>query len=206
MPRWSMRGWFDPMSLFELLFGLVAVILGLALTRIAASVQKLLHAGRRVRWAPEPVLLTAIVLLLIITVWIGQWFTRGITHITTLLTLLQVLKMLAIYFAAASVLPEGVGSDERIDLLAHYDRTRWLTFGALIVAPLLFFTDTAIEAHRLPETIGDLLSWFLGPFLFLTLILIRWRPYNVVALVFLLLWYGYEAWPIDLSNLSYKGS
>lgn len=194
------------MSLFELLFGLMAVVLGLALTHIAASVQRLLHAGRRIRWAPEPVLLTAILLLLIITVWIGQWVSRGVTHVTTLLTLLQVLKMLAIYFAAASVLPDRIGDEERVDLLEHYDRTRWLTFGALILAPVLFFTDRAIYAHELPHTIGDLLSWFLGPVLFFTLIFIRWRPYNVVALIFLLCWYGYQAWPIDLSNFSYKGS
>ena len=187
------------MSLSELLFGLVAVILGLALTHIAASVQRLLHAGRRVRWAPEPVLLTAIVLLLIITVWINQWSIRGITHITTFLTLLQVLKMLSIYFAAASTLPERVETDKRVDLLVHYDRTRWLTFGALIVAVALFFTYTAIEDRSLSRDLETVVSWILGPVLFLTLIFIRWRPYNIAVLAFLLSWYGYEAWPIDLT-------
>jgi len=188
------------MSLSELLFGLVAVILGLALTHIAAAVQKLLHAGPNVRWAPEPVLLTAIVLLLIVTVWINQWSLRAITHITTFLTILQVLKMLSVYVAAASTLPERVEPGKPLDLSVHYDETRWLTFGALITAVALFFANSVLQVHAVGGDLRSLVSWFLGPVIFLTLIFVRWRPYNLVALVFLLLWYGYEAWPIDLTS------
>jgi hypothetical protein len=57
------------MSLFEFTFALSAVILGLALTQVAASLHKLLLAGRQVRWAAEPVLLTLIVVLVIVSVW-----------------------------------------------------------------------------------------------------------------------------------------
>jgi hypothetical protein len=60
-------------SLFDFTFSLSAVILGLALTHLAASTHRLLLAGRRVRWAPEPVLLAAIVLLVIVSVWLFQW-------------------------------------------------------------------------------------------------------------------------------------
>jgi hypothetical protein len=49
------------MSLFEFTFGLSAVILGLALTHMASSVHRLVLAGERVRWAPEPILLTVLV-------------------------------------------------------------------------------------------------------------------------------------------------
>ena len=42
------------MTLTELTFGLSALILGLALTHLAAALSKLLLARERVRWAPEP--------------------------------------------------------------------------------------------------------------------------------------------------------
>ena len=58
------------MSLFDFTFSLSAVILGLALTHIASTTHKLLLAGRRVRWAPEPMLLSFIVLLVIVSVWL----------------------------------------------------------------------------------------------------------------------------------------
>lgn len=188
------------MTLFELLFGLSAVILGLALTHIAASLQRLFHAGRRVRWAPEPVLLTSLVLLVIVTVWINQWSTREVAAITIFQALLQVLKLLAIYFAAASVLPEGLGRDERIDLFDHYDQTRWLSYGALIVGLILILTYSAIELHDVPSTFGAVLMWLLLPAIYLSLILVRWRPYNVAALVFALLFYGLQIWSIELTN------
>jgi len=188
------------MTLFEMLFGLTAVILGLALTHIAASMQKLLHAGRRVHWAPEPVLLTAIVLLVIVTVWINQWSTRDVDTITTMQALLQVLKMLAVYFAAAGVLPELAGSDERVDLLEHYDRTRWLNYSALIVGLILFLIYSAIQLGDVPDTVGAVLGWLLMPAIYLSLIFVRWRLYNIAALIFVLLFYCYQVWPMELTG------
>ena len=188
------------MTLFELLFGLSAVILGLALTHNAASLQRLFHAGRRVRWAPEPVLLTALVLLVIVTVWINQWSTRDVASITIFQALLQVLKLLAIYFAAASVLPEAVGSDGRIDSFEHYDRTRWLSYGALIASLIFILVYSVLELHRFPDTVGAALMWLLLPAIYLSLILVRWRPYNVAALIFALLFYGRQVWSIELIN------
>lgn len=188
------------MTLFELLFGLSAVVLGLALTHIAASLQRLLHAGRRVRWAAEPMLLTALLLLVIVTMWINQWSTRDVASITMFQALLQVLKLLAIYFAAASVLPEAVGSNGRIDLFEHYDRTRWLSYGALIAGLILILIYSVVEMHSFPDTVGAALMWLLLPAIYLTLILVRWRPYNVAALIFALLFYGRQAWSIELTN------
>jgi hypothetical protein len=60
----------------------------MALTHIAARVHKLLLAGRRVSWAPEPILLTTIVMLVIIVVWLGSWSARNETAMTFASTLL----------------------------------------------------------------------------------------------------------------------
>ena len=78
------------MSIFELSFALSAVVLGMALTHIAAVIHKLLLAGRRVSWAAEPILLTLLVMLVIIVVWLGSWNLRNETSLTFASTLLSI--------------------------------------------------------------------------------------------------------------------
>nr|WP_314444009.1 hypothetical protein [uncultured Sphingomonas sp.] len=126
------------MSLFEFTFALSAVILGLALTQIAASLHKLLLAGRRVKWAAEPILLAAIVLLVIIAVWISAWFDREDASVSIGWIILQVLKLLTLYIAAASCLPEPPSNNVVVNTYEYYDRTRVLSFGALIISYVLF--------------------------------------------------------------------
>jgi|GEM_PF-3281544 len=127
------------MSLFEFTFGLSAVILGLALAHMASTVSRLALAGGRVRWAPEPLLLAAIIVLVIITVWLDQWWARDRTSTTIGLMLIQVGKLMLPFMAATFVLPDPVPDEGPIDLYAHYDRTRALTYGTLIVGMLAFW-------------------------------------------------------------------
>src|SRR5688500_10866020 len=90
------------MSLFEFTFALSALILGLALTHIASVLHKLLLAGKLVAWAIEPILLALIVMLVIITVWLFSWNDRNDTSVSVEWIILQVLKLLTLYIAAAS--------------------------------------------------------------------------------------------------------
>lgn len=55
--------------------------------------------------------------------------------------LLQVVKLLLPFLAAAFVLPEAPPEDGPVDLYAHYDRTRAFSFGALIAGLLLFWAN-----------------------------------------------------------------
>ena len=180
------------MSLFEFTFALSAVILGLALTHIAASLHKLLLAGRRITWAPEPILLTLIVMLVIITVWLGAWHHRNETSVSVEWTILQVLKLLTLYIAAASCLPEPETSNSAVNTFEYYDRTRALSFGALIVSYTLFEIAVLLE-RGLPQqiTFSVLEGWFLYPAIYGLLIFIRTRWLNILILAFALLYYGY---------------
>lgn len=72
------------MSLFELLFALSSVILGLALANLTSSLHRLALAGRRVRWAPEPLLQALLITIIIIQVWLDQWFMRDVRRSSTL--------------------------------------------------------------------------------------------------------------------------
>jgi hypothetical protein len=187
------------LSLFEFTFGIAALILGLALTHMAAAVQKLAQAGRRVRWAPEPILLTAIIFLVIVQVWLDQWELRDRTSTTIGSMILVILKMQAVYFGAASVLPDASGR-EPINLFRHYDSTRWLTYGALITGLALFNIDAIVHATRpIAWSISGVFLILVFPLLYLSLILIRSRPYNIALLAGGLLFYASEISGIRLS-------
>lgn len=179
------------MSLFEFTFALSAVILGLALTHIAAMIHKLLLAGKRVQWAPEPVLLTCIVLLVIVSVWLAAWSVRNEAAVTIGQMLLEVAKLLTLYIAAASCLPEPTGT-EPIDLRMYYDRTRLLSFGSLILSLLLFRLD-AIAKYGLPSpmTFGFVFNMLLYPALYASLIFVRRRWFNILTLSSIIVYYGW---------------
>jgi hypothetical protein len=180
------------MSLFEFTFALGAVILGLALTHLAATVHKLLLAGKRVQWAPEQVLLTIMVLLVIISVWLGSWSSRSEASVTFGQMLVEVAKVMTLYIAAASCLPEPAQS-EPLDLQEYYDRTRLLSFGSLILSVLLFRIDY-IVSNGMPSalTFGFALFILLYPVLYACLIFVRNRWFNVLTLGFLIIYFGWR--------------
>ena len=180
------------MSLFEFTFALSAVILGLALTQVAASLHKLLLAGRQVCWAAEPVLLTLIVVLVIVSVWANAWDESDRTLVTLNQILVQTAMYMALYFGAASVLPEPSGT-EPLDLYAYYDRTRLLTFGALITSMTLFkvYFGT-LYGFKKVFTGMSLAEHLLACALYGSLILVRKRWYNIAVLIFVLAFYYWE--------------
>ncbi len=186
------------MSLFEFTFALSAVILGLALTQIAAALHKLLLAGRRVRWASEPVLLTLIVVLVIVSVWVGAWDESDRQLVTLNQILIQTAMYMTLYFGAASVLPEPSGS-EPLDLYAYYDRTRLLTFGALIASMTLFKAYFG-SLYGFGKVFGGmaLAEHLLACGLYGSLIVVRKRWYNVAVLSFVLVFYYWEVSGISL--------
>lgn len=187
------------MSLFELTFTLTSVILGLALTQMAANIHKLAYAGRKIRWAPEPILLAGIVFTVIVSVWLDQWNSREVSEITVGRMLLQVLKMMAIYIAAASVLPDPAEAEGR-DLYAYYDTTRYLTYGALILGLTLFTIFNLTDGRPIRWSVGVVLNILLYPAIYLSLILIRWRPFNIVVLALGLSFWLWQIAGLRLAN------
>lgn len=179
------------MSLFELNFSLTSVVLGLALAHIAAAMRRLLLAGRKVRWAPEPILLAAIILLVVTFVWLDQWADRGETNLPVSIAVLQVLKLLALYVAASSCLPD-LDNNEEISLLAYYEQTRFLTFGALIVGLLLFIVADLARHGPVLATATMLRMSLEAAYaaVYALLLFVRNRAVNVGVLSLMLLIYG----------------
>src|SRR5260370_20983179 len=94
------------MTLFELTFTLSALILGLALTHMASSLYRLVLAGRRVRWALEPLMQAALVLLIVVFVLLNEWNGRGVTTIIYGRGPLRSLNLLLLYIAPAVCFPQ----------------------------------------------------------------------------------------------------
>lgn len=177
------------MTLSELSFALTSVILGIALTNIAASLHRLFLAGRRVRWAPEPLLLTILVTLIIVQVWTDQWYIHDLKALYVGVAFLDVLRMMTLYFAAASALPEpDLLGEEPVDLTRYYYDTRRLSYGALIVGLWLFGAVFAI--FRTPSLLAALQQFVLVPGIYALLILIRRRWFHLLVLVATLGAYG----------------
>ena len=177
------------MTLTELTFGLSALILGLALTHIAATLSKLLLARERVRWAPEPLILATIVLMVVVFVWLNQWEARVQTAVIYWRVLLQKLSFLSLYVAASVCLPDATAEPGLVDLHAYYDRTRRLSFGALIVSLLLlnaYFLGEVDRSHWTEIMVGTpLICLPYGIMMF-----VRWRWLNVLLLLLILILWG----------------
>lgn len=188
------------MTPFELFFGLTSVILALALTHLANSFQLLLRAGPRVRWAIEPILQAALVVMILVFVWVDQWHDRGIASVTVPQSMLQVLKLLAVYVVAAAVLPEPA-ADDPVDLREHYMASRRVTYGGLI-AGLLLFTAYRLLFYppgHIPINNSPLLG--LGLLLtYVTLLIFRWRPWHIAALLLVCLVYAVQIAPVAIGG------
>ncbi len=177
------------MTLTELTFGLSALILGLSLTHLAAAFSKLLLARERVRWAPEPLLQAILVLLVVILVWLSQWEERGLTPLVYWRVLLQKLSYLSLYVAASVCLPEVPPAPAEIDLGRFYDRTRRLSFGALIVS--IFLINAYYQARTPTASFGwTIIPRFIFCVPYALLMFVRQRWFNVLLLALVLLAFG----------------
>ena len=186
------------MTPFELFFGLTSVILGLALAQLANSLQMLLRTGRRVDWSPEPILLSILILLIIVSVWAGEWQSRAVASFTVGQCLMQVLKLLALFIAASAVLPEPK-EGERIDLREHYLNSRAITYGALIVGLILFSAYRYLfGGARL--TLPGLAENLVLPAFYASLILVRWRPWHLLILSAVLILFSVQIVSVEIGG------
>ena len=177
------------MTLFELTFTLSALILGLALTHMASALYRLVLAGKRVRWALEPLLQAVLILLIMVFVWVTQWNERNMSTLVYWRVLLQVLKLLVVYIAAAACLPEPEKHEAKLDLYAHYNQTRRVSFGALVMGLVFFqlYNWTGEKAfHWRWDMLRSLI--FIGPYI--VMMFVPWRWLNILLLSAVLIYFG----------------
>ncbi|GAA4020123.1 hypothetical protein GCM10022280_20480 [Sphingomonas swuensis] len=187
------------MTLFELLFALSSVILGLALANLASSLQRLALKGREVRWAPEPLLQAALITLIIIQVWLDQWFSKDMKQLVYAAATLTILRLMTLFFAAASCLPDSdLLGDGAFDLKAYYYRARKLSYGAMIIGLWLFALTGILNGYS--DWQSNLVGFVVGPGLYGLLIWSDRRWLHILVLLFVLGAWGVPTMMLDIKT------
>ena len=177
------------MSAFEYVSVMASIIIGLALVDVLVSLNRLIRAGRQVRWDWAAPLASLLVVLTLIQIWWGlyQPTDRGMT-IGQFLPLF--VELVILFLLGAAALPDEVPADG-IDLKTYYDRNGpyfWSLFTAALGWLLVI---GAVQVIVNGNSVMDLLEGRLVDFLilgvFASLIFIRRRWWHAVAFVILAL-------------------
>ncbi|MFI4933755.1 MAG: hypothetical protein ACHP7N_03985 [Caulobacterales bacterium] len=172
------------MGQFEYLLMFTGVILGLAVSDLAISLNRLLEAGARVRWDWLAPLAAVVAFLKIVTQW-WSWFAaakiaKGLTFEMFLGVLVGAVLL---FLLAAAALPSQT-EEPVIDLRAYYakvSRRYWLLFTAH------WILVTAISLWAQVEITGARLSFLSPAFLIIplavSLAIVRNRAWHTLALL-----------------------
>jgi hypothetical protein len=165
----------------------VSIVLGLGLVDILVSLQKLLRAGKRVKWDWAAPLTAAITVMLLIMVWWSQYPGEAtMQHKVTIGDFLPVFVALVLMFLLASAsLPDEV-PPEGIDLKEYYDRNGpfyWGLFTAALGWTLVTEVWVKLAAGQDPVRVFEARLYdILVLALFASLIFIRKRWWHAIAL------------------------
>jgi hypothetical protein len=149
--------WGLGMSAFEFLLIFLTFILGLAVSDLCVSLNRLLEAGGNVRWDWLSPMAATVALLKIITQW-WQWFgtERLAKGVTFEMFFLLVVGAMLLFLVAAAALPDRIG-EAGIDLRAYYgqaSRRFWLLFAAqyLVINAFNIWVQMDVGGARLGWT------------------------------------------------------
>jgi flagellar biosynthesis protein FliQ len=178
------------MSVAEYIAAFISIMIGLALADLATSLQRLLRAGKRVRWD----LLTPAAAILVTAFIINVWWTmfaalNAMQSLTVAVFIPDLISLLLLFCLASSALPDEVG--ERLDLGAYYRDNRrpfWGLFALYTVwVTLVVGFRTVAAGAPLGAFLGNVVPNTVLAALMVTLALTgrRWVHVAVIALLLL---------------------
>jgi hypothetical protein len=138
------------MDAFSYLSVLLSIILGLAIAQVLQGYRAVLLARRRVRLSSPVLIWSGLVLLFATQAWWASFGLRDRAHWDFLSFAIILLQMILLYMLSAVVFPE-IGSDDRVDLVDHFDRHRKIFYGFLIAMLLVSILKDLVLSHHLPE-------------------------------------------------------
>ena len=186
---------------FDYITVLVAIMIGLAMTDIAASLHRLLRAGKLVRWDWIAPTAAALVLLELFNLW---WKWRGFTGTTLGEVMPYFAVLLLLYLAASASLPDEVpaeGLDLR-DFAARSHHYFWSVYIAFVAAWIGLRTAQDIGRGDSSAMIFAA-HWFdyLSIAIYSLVITLRLRWLSGLALAGTLIWLGWGWWTMRLAAI-----
>ena len=174
------------MSVFEYTSVLASIIIGLALVDILVSLNRLIRAGRQVRWHWAPVTAMGLVVLTLIQIWWSLYRPQdGTVTIGQFLPLF--VELVILFLLAAAALPDEV-APEGVDLKAYYHgngRYFWSLFAAALGWLLLIdIIENALNGQLL-ELLGQRIIDFVVLAVFVSLVFVRRLWWHAISLVLL---------------------
>lgn len=174
------------MSAFSYTSMLASIIIGLALVDILMSFNRLIRAGKAVRWHWAAPAATVVVVMTVMQIWWGLYTPdEGSTTIGQFLLVFVALVIL--FLLAAAALPDAVPA-EGIDLKAYYHRNGpyfWGLFTALLAWLLLLAAVPAALEGVLPDFLLDRIIDLLVLLIFTSLIFVRRLWWHAIAVLLL---------------------
>lgn len=174
------------MHVGEYLLALAAIVLGLALTELAAGIDRLVKRRRDVIFHPAALLAAAMIFYIVIAnLWAQYAHYRAVTQARLSEGFSVITTFMITYLLAALVLPDEW--EGKVDLGDYYDSVRrpfWGLFGLNVVA--VFITHMILRGGA--AEIGDLITSAIGLAIAGTMIAVRNRKAQValIATVFAL--------------------
>jgi len=181
------------MSAFEYTSVMASIIIGLALVDVLVSLNRLIRAGKVVRWHWAAPVAAVMVVLTLIQVWWGLYSPQD-TRITIGQFLPLLVELVILFLLAAAALPDEVAADG-VDLKAYYHRNGpyfWSLFAAAIGWLITVDIVEAVVKGRLLDFLADRVVDLGVLGIFVSLIFIRRLWWHAVAL--LLLFTGPIGW------------
>jgi len=171
---------------FEYTSVMASIILGLGLVDVMVSANRLIRAGKLVRWDWAAPVASVLVVLTLLQIWWSLY--RPHDQPMTIGEFLPLFVELTLLFLlAAAALPDEVGP-EGVDLKAYYDRNGpyfWALFTAALAWTLIMGAAPALMSGAILDALGDRLMDFGVVAVFASLIFIRKRWWHALAFVFL---------------------
>ena len=180
------------MSAFDFTFTLFGLLLGLSLAELFGGLAKAMRARRRIRIGWLSLLLALLMIVDLISFWVGAWSDRGSITVTFPTLLFGAAIAGLYYMAAALVFPENV--DEWRDLDDYYFTQKLWVVLAIQVSNWLVIAGNIILHGNIFTTAVSFIQLALWLSAGLAIILARPRWLNLV----LLLWYLQLYWIVRL--------